>query len=164
MPAGYNVDRYRTRLGAGLVAFEAARAAVRRWEMFERGWLRVFPDAAEIREGSTVAVVAAHLGFYSINVSRIVYTLDEDGPLARFGFAYGTLGDHAESGEERFTVSWDRAGNAVWYDIVAFSRPRAVLARLGYPLGRALQKRFGRASLAAMARATSGTSYPTTTT
>jgi uncharacterized protein (UPF0548 family) len=30
--------------------------------------------------------------------------LPADGPVRRFGFAYGTLPDHVESGEERFTV------------------------------------------------------------
>jgi uncharacterized protein (UPF0548 family) len=28
--------------------------------------------------------------------------------MRRFGFAYGTLAQHAESGEERFTVEWNR--------------------------------------------------------
>jgi uncharacterized protein (UPF0548 family) len=71
----------------------------------------------------------------------------------RFGFAYGTLPGHAESGEERFTVEWHEADGAVWYDILAFSRPRRLLARLGYPLARRLQKRFARDSAAAMRRA-----------
>ena len=72
---------------------------------------------------------------------------------ARRGFAYGTLPGHAESGEERFLVEWDRSDNAVWYDIVAFSRPKHPLARLGYPLTRRTQKRFARDSVAAMRRA-----------
>jgi uncharacterized protein (UPF0548 family) len=82
-----------------------------------------------------------------------VYTIDETGPVCRFGFAYGTLPDHAESGEERFLVEWDRATDAVHYDILAFSRPRHPLARIGYPLTRRTQKRFARDSAAAMRRA-----------
>jgi len=40
------------------------------------------------------------------------------------------------------------------YDLFAFSRPRHPLARLGGPLySRALQRRFARDSLRAMARA-----------
>ena len=57
-----------------------------------------------------------------------------------------------ESGEERFTVAWHE-DDAVWYDILAFSRPNHFLARLGYPLVRRLQKRFARDSAAAMKRA-----------
>ena len=72
---------------------------------------------------------------------------------SRFGFAYGTLPGHAESGEERFLVEWDRADDAVWYDILAFSRPRHPLARLGYPLTRRTQRRFARDSAAAIRQA-----------
>jgi uncharacterized protein (UPF0548 family) len=82
-----------------------------------------------------------------------VYVVDEQGPVQRFGFAYGTLPDHAESGEERFTVEWHGADGAVWYDILAFSRPQQLLPRLGYPFTRKLQRRFARDSAAAMRRA-----------
>ena len=68
---------------------------------------------------------------------------------ARFGFAYGTLPDHVERGEERFTIEW-QADDSVWYDIYAFSRPKHPLARLGFPVTRMLQKRFARDSLAVM--------------
>src|SRR5262249_800616 len=64
-----------------------------------------------------------------------------------------TLPEHAESGEERFTVEWHEADAAVWYDILAFSRPQQLLARCGYPIARRLQKRFARDSAAAMQRA-----------
>jgi hypothetical protein len=50
-------------------------------------------------------------------------------------------------------MEWHERDNAVWYDILAFSRPRQLLARLGYPLVRRLQRRFGRDSAAAMRRA-----------
>ena len=40
--------------------------------------------------------------------------------------------------------------DAVWYDILAFSRPNHFLARLGYPLVRRLQKRFARDSASAI--------------
>jgi len=152
LPIGYNIDRYRTQLGTGSSSFAAAQAALQSWEMFNMKWLRIFPAGAEIRQGQAVAVIVAHLGFYSINLSRIVYLCNSQGPIRTVGFAYGTLVEHAETGEERFTVSWDRSDDSVWYEIVAFSKPRATLARLGYPFGRAMQKRFGRASLAAMVK------------
>ena len=79
--------------------------------------------------------------------------MDEAGPITRFGFAYGTLPDHAGSGEERFLIEWDQADNSVWYDILAFSRPQHFLVRLGYPMVRRTQKRFGRESAAVMLRA-----------
>jgi uncharacterized protein (UPF0548 family) len=82
-----------------------------------------------------------------------VSVVDEGGPARRYGFAYGTLPGHAESGEERFTVEWHEADAAVWYDILAFSRPQHFLARLGYPFARRLQRRFAKDSVAAMLRA-----------
>ena len=88
-----------------------------------------------------------------MNACRVVYTVGDTGPLSKFGFAYGTLPGHVESGEERFLVEWDRSDDAVWYDIIAFSRPHQFSARLGYPVVRRLQKRFGRDSAAAMLRA-----------
>ena len=87
------------------------------------------------------------------NACRIVAVFGDEGAVSRFGFAYGTLPDHVGTGEERFLVEWDRGDDAVWYDILAFSRPNHVLTRLGYPVVRRLQKRFGRDSAAAMLRA-----------
>ena len=78
--------------------------------------------------------------------------VDEPGPVRRFGFAYGTLPDHVESGEERFVVEWDEASGEVWYDILAFSRLRHPLVRIGNPYVRRMQKRFGKESAAAMQR------------
>jgi uncharacterized protein (UPF0548 family) len=121
--------------------------------MFEIPWIRLYWPTAPIQVGTVVAVVVNHFAFYSLNAARVVYVVDEDVPMHRFGFAYGTLVEHAESGEERFTVEWNRTDDSVWYDILAFSRPRATLAKLGYPLARLLQKRFARTSLVSMSRA-----------
>jgi uncharacterized protein (UPF0548 family) len=150
-PAGYDVDRTRVRLGEGEDVFRAARAALERWEQFRLGWVEPWPSDTPIRTGEVVAVLARGVGVWWLNACRIVYTVDEDAPVKRFGFAYGTLPAHVESGEERFVVEWD--GDGVWYEIVAFSRPRHFLARLGYPYMRHVQKRFRRDTAAAMLRA-----------
>jgi uncharacterized protein (UPF0548 family) len=76
--------------------------------------------------------------------------VNESGPITKFGFAYGTLQGHVESGEERFLIEWDRSDDSVWYDIVGFSRPNHFLTRLGYRVVRRTQKRFGRDSAASM--------------
>jgi len=152
-PPGYVVDRTRARLGDGERVYAAARAALGRWEQFRLGWVEAYPADTPLRPGEVVAVVARVLGVWWVNACRVVYIVDEAGPTSRFGFAYGTLPGHAESGEERFLVEWDRATDAVWYDVLAFSRPRHPLARLGYPLTRRAQRRFARDSAAAMRRA-----------
>ena len=81
---------------------------------------------------------------------------DEENGLRRHGFAYGTLPEHGERGEERFTIEWDREDGSVFYDIYAFSRPKHFLARVGYPASRLLQRRFARDTKRAMVRASSG--------
>jgi uncharacterized protein (UPF0548 family) len=150
-PAGYVIDHIRALLGQGSTAFERARTGLKRWRQFQLGWLEAFPDDTPIRDGETVVVLARVLGLWWTNTARIVYTIDEtDDSLSRFGFAYGTLPAHVESGEERFLVEWDRKTDQVWYDIRAFSRPRHLLTRLGHRHARVMQKRFGQQSTAAM--------------
>jgi uncharacterized protein (UPF0548 family) len=157
VPDGYNVDRNRIRLGSGEVTWNRAVQAIRAWRMFSMPWVRLYPSMGPIQVGADVAVTIHHFGFYSLNACRVVYAVDEDSPIKRFGFAYGTLAEHAERGEERFTVEWDGAHNAVWYDILAFSRPHRMLAKMAYPLSRSLQKKFAEASKSSMLRAVSGT-------
>lgn len=149
-PPGYTVDRYRVRLGEGEETFARARDALLGWKMLDLGWVSLcYPDAP-IRVGTTVAVLARHYGFRSLNAARIVYIVEEHGPVERYGFAYGTLPGHGERGEERFTVEWDRREGSVCYDVLAFSRPNRLLARVGYPFARLLQRRFARDSRRAM--------------
>jgi uncharacterized protein (UPF0548 family) len=150
-PAGYDVDHNRVRLGEGKAVFDAACAALARWEMFPSPWTRIEPAGAPIAAGNVVAMVARIFGLWWLNACRIVYLLDESEPVRRFGFAYGTLPHHVERGEERFSVEW-QADDSVWYDLRAFSRPRFWAARLGYPMARRLQRRFVRDSQAAMVR------------
>lgn len=150
-PSGYNIDHNRMMIGRGENDFESAKAAIRQWKMFEVPGMELFYSDTPIEAGRNVAPLAHHLGFYSLNSCRIVYVIDESD---RFGFAYGTLTEHAEIGEERFTVEFHRDTGEVWYDIFAFSRPGHLLVKLGYPLGRFLQKRFAVASKEAMLRAT----------
>ncbi len=152
-PGGYKTDHNRIKLGNGPAVFQRAVEAIKRWEMFNIGWLELCWPDAPIEPGSCVAVLAHHLGFWSLNACRILSVIDEDEESRRYGFIYGTLPDHAERGQEQFTVEWRRADDTVWYDILAYSRPNRLLARLGYPIARLLQKRFARASMEAMVRA-----------
>jgi uncharacterized protein (UPF0548 family) len=152
-PTGHVVDHTRIRLGEGEEVFTRARAALGRWDQFRLGWVEAWPPETPIRLGEVVAIVARRVGFWWLNACRIVYVVDERGPVSRYGFAYGTLPDHAGTGEERFLVEWDRASGEIWYDILAFSRPQQLLTRLGHSYMRRLQKRFGRESAAAMLRA-----------
>jgi uncharacterized protein (UPF0548 family) len=153
-PAGYVVDRTRIKLGQGGDTFAEARAAINSWSQFRLGWVEAWQPDTPIQAGQVVAVVARLFGFWWVNACRIIYVVDEQAPVRRYGFAYGTLPDHAMSGEERFLVESAEDGS-VWYDILAFSRPDHVLSRLGYPIARKMQRRFARDSAAAMLGAVS---------
>lgn len=147
---GFNVDHNRTKLGDGKQIYQRAVAALRGWHQFDLGWVSVVPGGKPLEVGTTVAVQVTIFGFWSLNAARIVYVVDErQNGKVRFGFAYGTLPDHVERGEERFTVELHDDGS-VWYDIYAFSRPKHPLVRIGFPITRMLQKRFVRYSLAVM--------------
>ena len=152
-PADYVVDHTRIKLGQGEEVFMKAKAAFGRWQQFRLGWVEVWSPETPIQTGEVVAVIARNLGLWWLNACRIVYVLDEPGSVSRYGFAYGTLPDHAGTGEERFLVEWNRVSGEVWYDILAFSRPQWLVTRLGYRYMRWLQKRFGKESAAAMVRA-----------
>jgi uncharacterized protein (UPF0548 family) len=152
-PPGYNIDHNRMMVGHGPDDFERAKNAVRQWKMFEVPGLELcYPDTP-IEVGRDVAPLAYHLGFYSLNACRIVYVIDEP---TRFGFAYGTLTEHVETGEERFTVELHPGSGEVWYDILAFSRPAHLLVKLNYFYGRYKQRQFAGASKEAMRRAITG--------
>src|SRR6185369_13318942 len=137
-PAGFSVDETSVVVGSGRAVFERARAALVRWAQFDLGWVRLMPAGAPVRPGTVVAVAVRHLGFWSLNGCRVVYMTVGD-PDLQFGFAYGTLGNHAERGEEIFQVTLCPQTNAVRYCIRAVSRPRALLAWCGYPVTRVLQ-------------------------
>ena len=146
VPASYVVDHTRLRLGTGEEVFRRAKIGFQGWKQFDLGWLRAYPADTPIRLEEAVAVVAHKYGLWSLNAARIVYVVDEP---RKFGFAYGTLPGHVERGEERFLIE-RTDDDTVWYDILAFSQPRHLLTKIGYPLVRRLQKRFGRESAAAM--------------
>jgi uncharacterized protein (UPF0548 family) len=148
-PSGYDVDKTRVRLGSGRHLFALAQAALRRWAHFDLGWVELHWPSAAIEPGQVVGLLAHIFGLWSLNACRIVYVSQEE---RRFGFAYGTLPEHAESGEERFTVEWNQ-DDSIWYDILAFSRPNQFLPRIGYPFVRRLQRRFAKDSAAALVKA-----------
>ncbi len=149
-PAGYRVDHTRIKLGEGESVFQLAKAALERWEQFRLGWIEARPADTSIESGEVVGVLIHAFGLWWLNCCRIVYVVDETGPISKFGFAYGTLLGHVESGEERFLIEWDRSDDSVWYDIQVFSRPNHILTWIGLPMVRRLQARFRRESAQAM--------------
>src|SRR5215831_11329104 len=113
--ANYTIDHNRVELGRGANVFDLAKCAIAEWKMFDIPWIEVCWPDRPIEVGTTVAVLVFHFGCWSLNPARIVYVVDERGATERYGFAYGTLPGHGETGEERFTVEFNHADQSVWY-------------------------------------------------
>ena len=152
-PPGFNADLASAVIGHGREAFDRAKIALTQWRHYEMGWVELFPCGAAIETGTVVAVLVHHLGFWSLNGCRVVYGIGDRQSGSSFGFAYGTLTNHAELGEEIFEVMLEPESEDVIYRIQAVSKPRAALAMIGYPIARYFQERFRQDSTSALRRA-----------
>ena len=153
VPQGYRRLQHRVTLGKGEEVYARAIRALYDWTMYTAGPVELYPRKLPVTKGATVAILARHFGFYSLNACRIVYKLDEKVPVHRCGFAIGTLPEHMQQGEERFSVEWDEATDEVSFELFAFVRARHLLAQLGFPFARRLQARFVQSAARAMQEA-----------
>ena len=165
-PSGFDSDWFSVCLGHGREVFHRAKKAVNRWAMFPEEMAELCWPNAPIEKGTIVAALFRAGPFWTLNPCRIVYVFDEIGDGSRYGFAYGTLPDHLECGEERFSVEWRHADDSVWYHLSCFSQPQHRLAKLGYLYVRRQQRRFrelsGRSMLRAVAELTQRENRKTT--
>jgi uncharacterized protein (UPF0548 family) len=136
LPTGFVLDRLRNRIGEGRETFVRSIQEFRNWTQFNIGWVRVANSSARIEIGQTVAVEVHSLGLWSLNLSQMVDVMQTE---SRFGFIYKTTPGHVE-------VTLDERSDTVWYETEAVSRPRDLMALLGYPVTRAFQHRFARDS------------------
>jgi uncharacterized protein (UPF0548 family) len=151
LPAGYRHDHWETDLGGfDQMLFDRHGAALRDWQVQRGAGLSVYP-AEPVRPGLTFAVWLRLAGAYVTAAGRVVYVTSE---ADRCGFAYGTLPQHPEQGEEAFHVI--KAGTRMLFRVTAFSRPRHPLARAGAPISRLTQFRTNQAYLRAMRSIASG--------
>ncbi len=125
----------------------SAREAFLRWEQFDLGWVQIASPGPKVVAEGLVAVEAHTAFLWSMNINRILEVVDTP---TRFGFLYSTTKFHVEQGQERFVLEFDPETGSVFYLIEAISRTRHILARLGYPFSRAMQRRFARDSHARM--------------
>jgi uncharacterized protein (UPF0548 family) len=130
-------NSHSVRIGTGERDFAAARAAVLALRMFELPWLAAAADGP-VRAGANIAVSGRVLGLWWTNVCRVVEVIDQKD---RSGFVYATVQGHMLLGAERFAVERDADG-AVWFEVLAHSKPLHPLARLGAGLVIEAQRRF----------------------
>lgn len=138
-PSGmHRLDRERP-AGVGDPTFEQGRRAIRAWAGHRRAGVLLHPEVPPLDEGDTVAFAVPVVPLvWVVSACRIVRVVDD---VDRFGFVYGTLPDHVESGEEAFLVE-RRSGGEIVFRVTAVSRPRSRLLRVVGPFGRLAQRWF----------------------
>ena len=142
-PPGWDWHEANRHLGEGQVIWERSKAALRTWAQFDMGWVFPHDRSVPLEVGANFAFTSKQLGLWSVNVCRVVKTIDDvqDG-VRRFGLAYGTLESHALRGEELFLLERDEQTEAVRFVIQKFSKPSVWVARLAKPITRHLQAKF----------------------
>jgi uncharacterized protein (UPF0548 family) len=144
LPPGFRHDHWSVELGTGDEAFERAFSGLQHW-LPQRGSDFAVGFDGLVDPGRAVAIGAPMPVGFVIVTARIVYVEAEPD---RYAWAYGTLPIHPEVGEERFAIV--RQGDAVRFEITAFSKVTDLLGRLVPPVARALQVRANRGYLDAM--------------
>lgn len=139
-PRGYFHDTRTVDLGRGDEKFEAAKVALRAWAAHRGARILLAPVGAPIEVGTVVTMTLPVLGIHIHANCRIVAVVDE--PDA-FGFAYGTLTSHPETGEESFVIR-KTADGGVSFTVTAFSRPGELIPWCCLPVVRVLQHRAAR--------------------
>src|SRR5580704_10109877 len=81
--------------------------------MFDVPGIQFYWPGTPIQPGEAVAIVIRHFGSWSLNCCKIVYVIDEEGPVRRFGFAYGTLPEHAS--KERSALRLNGIARRMWF-------------------------------------------------
>jgi uncharacterized protein (UPF0548 family) len=137
LPDGYRRIKARAQIGRGPRVFAAAARALRGFDMQREAGLRVRtqPGAEQVAVGVEVAM---SLGIGPLRLwapCRVVWAIDEP---QRYGYGYGTLPGHPESGEEGFEVTL-APDDPVWFEVRAFSRPGHWFVKAAGPAGSLIQ-------------------------
>ncbi len=136
LPTGYRHHRSSVVIGNGEAAFRLGQQALRSWQAHSHAGASLTPPAPALEEGTDLIAVLRLGPAFVTTPCRIAYVTDEEDA---FGFGYGTLPGHPERGEEAFHLRRGPGGE-IRFEIVSFSRPADLLARLGSPVALVTQK------------------------
>ena len=173
-PPLWHVADHEEAIGQGGEAYRRAADALRRLDCMQLDWLRATV------QGDVLAICSRQFGLvWLMNANRLLPTEEasgcgpdcvamswgttarhvrgrasvEPGPPSRAGREPTPTRAQVLAGEERLTVRWDRATDAVHFRVRSYSRPRHPFAVLAYPVVRLQQRRFARDAVEAMRRA-----------
>ena len=145
VPSGFHPNPGSGEIGRGEADFQRAKEAVRSWRMFPE-WVLLHRRDCPIAVGEIAIAGMRVLGIWAANACRIVKVIDEP---RRYGFVYATCEGHALRGAERFLLEMTPDGR-VTFEIFSISRPDGLMAWLGLPQVRRIQKRFARDAITSM--------------
>ena len=139
-PSGYEHSIHSHKIGTGQKDFKRAVQLFKEWRQFPQPLAHIFPEDSVILKGVTVIVVSRKFGFWWTHFYRVLYKIDEE---RCFGFAYGTLQEQLESGEELFMIEWNE-DDSVQYSLRSFLKPNHFLTKLFKPFGKQVRAEFRR--------------------
>jgi uncharacterized protein (UPF0548 family) len=133
---GLPVLTVRTDLGAGADVLDRTAEFVLGWGLQRGAGLLVTADRPRAEAGRDVVVGVPAGPLMMLAPCRVVEVVDEPD---RRGFSYVTLPGHPERGIEHFLARRCEDGR-VELTVQAFAGPGTPLVRLGWPVGRLLQR------------------------
>lgn len=148
LPEGYRQVRRRVRIGQGEEVFAAVAAGMRKMLVHRYTGLVVRSDVDTPSVGGRFTSGLRLAGARLWAPCEFVWVSDA---THGYGYGFGTLSGHPESGEEAMEVAID-SRERVEFTIRAFSRHSAWYARLGAPLARLVQDRITDGYVAAARR------------
>ena len=137
LPAGYHHMQVTRVVGSGAAHMERGRNAIRTWKAQAALGLVLEPQVPSFTKDEVLvfALPMRPSPTWATGACRIVRIVDEP---QRFGFVYGTLPHHPETGEEAFLVS-HHDDDTVSFSITAFLNAKTLPMRLSGPVGRIIQ-------------------------
>jgi uncharacterized protein (UPF0548 family) len=132
---GFHHDEWRRELRVA-TTWTQATDALKAWAAHTSAGARVRPHAEPVA-GLTVALAVRVGPAWVVAGCRVTEVVDT---AREYGFTYVTLPGHPERGEESFTLRLGHDGR-ITFTIAATSKPADLLARLGTPVARTVQRR-----------------------
>ena len=117
-------------IGTGETDYAKAVDALLAAKCFDLSWVKCVVDRP-FEKDDTFCLSVKAFGLWAVNFCRIIYVKrEQDQAEQTVSIGIGTLPVHAAVGEERLSVTMDKASGQVDFLIGSYSKPSSLLARL----------------------------------